>query len=313
MSLPKNIEEISTNVRTALGSSTSLQFSDFRPLVGGAANYVFLGRLANPIPDDGIPTVIRDVAEAETLQAVGQCAEATNGLYCVRTPKLYLFSLEASTIVQEYLQDSINLKQYVLKYYEAHTPKDKQPQCFGIGDCLGRWLKNFHQFPELLSGKRQLFETLRTLAEEELKDDGSLQPRHGDYWSGNILIPDRAITDASSKIPMFVVDWEVVSLGMPVRDVGQMIAEMWMPKLFKGIDASEWLVSGFLAGYGSLDNDRAFRTAIHVGCHLAVIGGSVTGWGSPEDVTRVVSFGRDVIVKGHEKDMSWFRGGPWNQ
>jgi hypothetical protein len=74
----------------------------------------------------------------------------------------------------------------------------------------------------------------------------------------------------------------------------------------------EWLVSGFLAGDGSLDNDRAFRTAIHFGCHLAVIGGPVTGWGSPEDVTRVVSFGRDMIVKGHEKDTSWFRGGPWN-
>jgi hypothetical protein len=76
----------------------------------------------------------------------------------------------------------------------------------------------------------------------------------------------------------------------------------------------EWLVSGsWLDTAPYLDNDRAFRTAIHFGCHLAVIDGSVTGWGSPEDVTRVVSFGRDMIFKGHEKDMSWFRGGPWNQ
>jgi len=109
---------------------------------------------------------------------------------------------------------------------------------------------------------------------------------------------------------MFVVDWEVVSLGMPIRDVGQMVAEMWMHKLFKGIDAGEWLVKGFLAGYGALGDDRAFRAAIHVGCHLVVIGGTVAGWGSPEDVTRVVSFGRDMMVKGYEKDVAWFKGGP---
>jgi len=72
-------------------------------------------------------------------------------------------------------------------------------------------------------------------------------------------------------------------------------------------------VLGYLDTAPYLDNDRAFRTAIHVGCPPAVIGESVTGWGSPEDVTRVASFGRDMIVKGQEKGMSWFRGEPSNQ
>ena len=169
-----------------------------------------------------ILTHVFQTAEAETLQAIGKSGEVTNGRCCVRTPNLYFFSPEASTHVQEYLQDAINLKQYVLKYYEPQTPGDKQPQCFEIGDCLGRWLKNFHQwatlpqqaalwdiaaankhlqqiknatyyeylvnlidkFPGLLSGNRELFETLRALAEEELKDDGNLQPCHGDFWTG---------------------------------------------------------------------------------------------------------------------------------
>jgi len=167
-------------------------------------------------------THVFQTAEAETLQAIGKSGEVINGHYRVCTPNLYFFSPGASTHVQEYLQDAINLKQYVLKYYEPQTPRDKQPQCFGIGDCLGRWLKSFHQwavlpqqaalwniaaankhlqqiknatyyeylvnlidkFPGLLSGNRELFQTLRALAEEELRDDGNLQPCHGDFWTG---------------------------------------------------------------------------------------------------------------------------------
>jgi hypothetical protein len=96
---------------------------------------------------------------------------------------------------------------------------------------------------------------------------------------------------------MFIVDWEVVSLGIRARDVGQMLAEFYMMKLFKGMDAGAWFIEGFLAGYGELDEKTASRVSIHIGCHLIVIGGSVDGWGSPEDVERVVAFGRDMILK----------------
>jgi len=105
------------------------------------------------------------------------------------------------------------------------------------------------------------------------------------------------------------VDWEVTSLGVRVRDVGQMIAELYMLHLFKEIDAGEWLVEGYLAGYGKLSTEEAFRTAIHIGCHLVVIGGTVPDWGSSEDVARVVALGRDMIVNGWTKNKAWFDGG----
>ncbi len=108
---------------------------------------------------------------------------------------------------------------------------------------------------------------------------------------------------------MFIVDWEVVSLGIRARDIGQMMAELYMLKLFKGIDAGQWLVDGYIEGYGPLDLDTAFRVAIHVGCHLIVIGGGKYGWGTPEEAEKVVAAGRDLIVKGWQKDRAWFEGG----
>ena len=124
----------------------------------------------------------------------------------------------------------------------------------------------------------------------------------------SILLPDQKI-DEPAHIPMFVVDWEVVSLGVRARDIGQMLAEMYMHKLFKGIDAGEWLMEGFLSGYGGLDPDVAFRVLIHIGCHLVVIGGTVDGWGSAEDIERVVGCGRDMIVRGWKKDETLLEAG----
>ena len=124
----------------------------------------------------------------------------------------------------------------------------------------------------------------------------------------SVLLPDSVI-DTPVQTPIFVVDWEVVSLGVRARDVGQMMAELYMLKLFKNIDAGLWLTEGYLEGYGGLDLDTAFRVAIHVGCHLVVIGGAVEGWGSLDNVERVVATGRDMIVKGWQKDKAWFKGG----
>ena len=132
--------------------------------------------------------------------------------------------------------------------------------------------------------------------------------RHANTVRSSVLLPNEKISDPVQS-PIFVVDWEVTSLGVRVRDVGQMIAELYMLQLFKEIDAGEWFVEGYLAGYGKLSTEEAFRTVIHIGCHLVVIGGTVPGWGSSEDIAKVVAFGRDMIVNGWTKNKAWFDGG----
>jgi hypothetical protein len=107
---------------------------------------------------------------------------------------------------------------------------------------------------------------------------------------------------------VFIIDWEVASLGIRARDIGQMIAELYMLKLFKNIDAGTWLIEGYIDGYGAVDLHTAFRVAIHVGTHLIVIGGSVAGWGTAEEIERVMGFGKEMIVKAWQRDRVWFHG-----
>ncbi|KAK4208628.1 phosphotransferase enzyme family protein [Rhypophila decipiens] len=171
------------------------------------------------------------------------------------------------------------------------------------------------KFPDILGPHRSLFEALEIQYANELSDDNeNLQVVHGDFWTGNVLLPqpetDNSTTQGASPVltSVFVVDWEVLSLGIPQRDVGQMIAELFMLKLFKNIDAGEWIIEGFLKGYGGLKTtQQAFRTLIHIGAHLVVIGGTVSGWAVKEgDVDRVVALGRDMILHGHDQDRQWF-------
>lgn len=296
-------------------------------------------------PSFALPTS-RCSLEFECLASLKHLAASTNEWCSVRTPKLHHFNPQTNTQVQEYLPDSLDLKTYAFKHFLPSTPESKKAQCIGIGLSLGRWLKNFHEwvaapeqaklrtdatanvalqklkhatyyeyliqfvdkFPTLLGDSREVFDQVKAMSEAELADDATLQVVHGDFWTGNALIPDREITEPV-ETPMFIVDWEVVSLGVCARDVGQMMAELYMLKLFKDIDAGLWIIEGYLEGYGALDEDTAFRVAIHVGCHLVVIGGSVAGWGEAEDVERVVAHGRDMIVKGWQKDKAWFEGG----
>ena len=52
----------------------------------------------------------------------------------------------------------------------------------------------------------------------------------------------------------------------------------------------------------------AFRTSIHVGVHLICWASRVQGWGSKEQVEKVVEVGRDFVVKGWENDREFFDG-----
>ncbi len=87
-----------------------------------------------------------------------------------------------------------------------------------------------------------------------------------------------------------------------------MFAELFELKHFKDKDAGVWLIEAFMTGYGKIDEDIAFRTAIHVGVHLTCWGSSVQGWGTEEQVEKVVELGRDFIVKGWEKNREFLEG-----
>lgn len=88
-----------------------------------------------------------------------------------------------------------------------------------------------------------------------------------------------------------------------------MIAELYELWLFKRIEEGKWIIEGFTAGYGPVDDDFAFRTARHVGTHLLSWGTRVAGWGTAEQVQQVAVVGKDLVVRAWEKDRAWFEAG----
>jgi hypothetical protein len=112
----------------------------------------------------------------------------------------------------------------------------------------------------------------------------------------------------SFQTPMRVIDWEMVQLGVRPLDLGQVIAELWQLKLYKDIDAGEWLIRAFADGYGAVDDSFAYRTIIHVAVHLICFGSQTPGWGDAEQQKDLVRVGKEVMVKAWGRDRGYFEG-----
>jgi len=101
-------------------------------------------------------------------------------------------------------------------------------------------------------------------------------------------------------------------LGHRSSDLGQMIAEMYELTLYKDTPAGVWLIEGFAAGYGQVDDEFVLRTICHTGVHLISMGSNTPGWGTPEQAEQVAKEGRDVLTHAWKKDRSWFASHPLN-
>ncbi|KAI5238886.1 hypothetical protein E4T43_07106 [Aureobasidium subglaciale] len=287
-------------------------------------------------------TTTRCDYEQTVLTALPSLSPSTHSNITVQTPTLHLFSPATNTQIYSDLPSSLDLKTYVLKYASAIT----HPQCLRLGHALGLWTRKFHDwaqakeqeelvksiqgnvamrdlkfminyerlvqsidtYPKILEGSRRLFETVREGVRKDL-DDGAVLI-HGDFWSGNILLPDGPIPDQDDQLKVFVIDWELCQVSSQALDLGQMFAELFELKHFKDIDAGTWLIEAFIGGYGEIDEELAFETAVHLGVHLICWGSRVQGWGSKEHIERIVEVGKDFVVEGWGKNEAFFREGP---
>ncbi|KAL4885876.1 kinase-like domain-containing protein [Aspergillus karnatakaensis] len=269
----------------------------------------------------------------------------------VKTPQLYHFNEETNTQVMEDLPSAVDLKTFLLTPEIAQNISEEWTKSIGrtlgawlrsfhfwiadakqsdVAAMLGSntdmqdlkftinydsLLKVIDGFPDILEKSREIFEFVRELAkkelEEELDQEFGFGGLHGDLWSGNVLLPKSALDQPLPTTPLFITDWELAQKGTRALDLGQMIAELYMIKHFKDIDAGLWAIEGFAEGYQDIREDIAFRTLIHVGVHLVFWGSTVAGWGSEEQVKDVVRIGRDLITRGWMKDRDWFKEGFW--
>jgi len=139
-----------------------------------------------------------------------------NAGYAIRTPHLYYFDDKTNIQVQEYVPDTVDLKQHALAQSASES------QYLAIGRGLGEWLRNLHEwgqlaeqsalreqisadlsmqslknlinytwlvdrietYPALLSDARAVFEEVRAMAKAEVADSSAHRIIHGDFWTG---------------------------------------------------------------------------------------------------------------------------------
>ncbi|KPM46199.1 hypothetical protein AK830_g328 [Neonectria ditissima] len=165
--------------------------------------------------------------------------------------------------------------------------------------------------PTILGDIKSDLQNISNMAAAELEDEAALHVIHGDFWTGkeprSVLLPDEAIEEGG-QTPVRIIDWELAQLGVRPLDLGQMVAELWQLKLYKDIDAGEWLIQAFGHGYGGLGAQDAFRAIIHVGVHLICFGSQTPGWGTPTQSLQLVETGKEVLLKAWVKDREFFKG-----
>ncbi|CAG8955836.1 hypothetical protein HYFRA_00011705 [Hymenoscyphus fraxineus] len=269
----------------------------------------------------------------------------TNPSVTIQTPKLHHFSATTNTQIYTDFPSSTHLKSYILthtltpaqasrlgtalglwtrKFHDwAAAPEqaelrkkmrdNKEMRNLKFVVNYERLVDTIANYPDLLEDCRGVFESvvgeMRGVMERLEREGGGGVLIHGDFWSGNVLLPNTPFPSPNQPLNLCVIDWELSHLSLHAFDLGQMIAELYELKHFKDIDAGLWIIDSFVEGYGVIDENLAFRTAVHVGCHLICWGSRVPGWGTEEQVRSVVEVGREFVRRGWERDGDYFRAG----
>jgi hypothetical protein len=119
------------------------------------------------------------------------------------------------------------------------------------------------------------------------------------------LLADAELPQPGGPLKIYVIDWELSHITSTAFDLGQMIGDLFETRHYKDIEATEWLIEAFMDGYGPVNDDIAFKTAVQVGAHL-ICWGSMTAKGSPEQTEQGLRIGCDFVVRGWKKDKAFF-------
>ncbi len=123
----------------------------------------------------------------------------------------------------------------------------------------------------------------------------------------NIQSLEKQLTEGMN---LFIIDWELAQYGRREYDLGQMIGDLYERKHFMNADSALWIIQGFVAGYDTLNDDMAFRIAIHAGVHLifwSVRRDTPAPFTEPsEQIQDAIRIGTEFVVKGWERNRKWF-------
>ncbi|KAG5745915.1 hypothetical protein H9Q72_013587 [Fusarium xylarioides] len=184
----------------------------------------------------------------------------------------------------------------------------------------GAFIDVLKNFPDILERNLKVLERVKERAELELLDltsgrDGPDRGMiHGDCWMGNILLlnypPARIGRDTATDI--IFIDWEMCQFSHRAYDLGHMIGDLYEAYHFHDSGVALSMIRGFIDGYGKVDDEMAFRTAVHTGVQLL-------GWynrrapsdavkGTEEQISSAAKISTNLIINGWEREKQWFQG-----
>lgn len=128
---------------------------------------------------------------------------------------------------------------------------------------------------------------------------------HGDFWPGNVLLPD-AEEGGGANPGITMVDWEMSRRGNGATDVGQFAAEAWLLDRFRG---GRGLLAAFLNEYADSAMEQvtaefAKRVVVHAGVHLAYWP-SMVDWTDANGTKGIQGFGVELMRRAEDEDLEW--------
>lgn len=130
------------------------------------------------------------------------------------------------------------------------------------------------------------------------------------HHDGSVLLLSPPSPASPNKIA--IIDWELAQYGHLAYDLGQFIGDLCENHLLDSPQHVKSTIGGFIRGYGGLSDELAFRTAIHAGVHFIhwYVRRPPTAkmLETPEKIADAMKLGRDIVVKGWQKDRAWFNG-----
>ncbi|KAJ5757275.1 uncharacterized protein N7511_007457 [Penicillium nucicola] len=316
-----------------------------RPLTDGSSEIIVkvsedFASLSAPIE---LPAS-RSIKEFAVLEALNMGLSPViryDGL-TVRPPCPYWLSSEHHLQVMENLPNTIDLSKYFL------TPAGgaiSDHYASSIGRALGLWLRAFHaktseeshltylkavgrnvmnrtamysfylsRLEQNIAGFPHIFcelgETIVSYVTKKLECEKGESPGliHGDLSIRNILISESA--HKLTGLMLAPIDWEMYHYGQQHQDIGQLIGDLCILKMFKALDVCGIILENLAASYEIANDDVAFDIVSHIGIQMISWAFISAAGCSKDEEEQLLTFARDLIIKGHERDREWLAKSP---
>ncbi|KAF5591455.1 carboxypeptidase [Fusarium pseudocircinatum] len=297
--------------------TTAFACSSLIRLSGGSANYVYLGILMHAMPtkDDDLDmeSVIvkhslghvpgnagfkldlsRCSIEHTVLEYLNQSSLLTMK---VKVPVTHFLDLNAhrGIAIQQDFCHSTDMASIIRSTELSGLWTQSQAVC--TSQEVGRWLRHFHEWAS---------EPEQAVFRSKVGYNGHMQRLKHKVTYGAFIDVLKNFHDIMEK-----------NFGVLERVKER--AELELHDLISGKDGPDrgmihgdcWMGKGFINGYGEIDNELAFRTAIHTGMQL--LGWynrrapSATVKGTKEQILSAAKISTHFIVGGWERERQWFQ------